>query len=473
MKRFRIIRAIMSMTRTIAIGVTNAMLMVCLVSCEDFVDVAAPQTLIVGKTVFEEDATALSVLANVYNNMNRSIDFASGARTSVSFLQGLTSDELALFSSTSPFVQWNANELNSEMTDISALWGNLYHIIYITNEIISGSQNSTILSSDVKAKLEGEAKFIRAFCHFYLVNLFGDTPYIRSTDYRANSVVSRTPSSQVYQFIIDDLLDAQELLLDTYPSEGRVRPNKWAATALLSRVYLYMGEWEEAEQQATSIINNTSVYSLVPIDQVFLRQSNEAIWQLDPVGTAQNSFDGETFIIVSTPQWAILSNNLFNAFEVGDARKTNWIGTYTDGTNSWNFPYKYKKRPSDPETEYSVVLRLGEQFLIRAEARTQQDKLTEAIADVDVIRGRAVLPLIANTTPAITKANLLLAIEQERRIELFTEWGHRWFDLKRTNRSNAVLSVIKPDWDDTDVLLPLPQSELLKNHNLEPQNPGY
>lgn len=469
----KIKRRIKSREAKALVGYAIGMLLgICLTACEDFVSVPSPETILAGEEVFKDDATALSTLADVYNNMNKTSDFASGGRESISFYQGLTSDELTLFSTNSDLTLWYLNQLNSESSGVSALWGNCYHIIYNTNEIISGTQNSTFLSPIVKSQLEGEAKFIRAFCHFYLVNIFGDIPYIRTTDYRANSVVTRTPTSQVYEFIVDDLLDAQELLTDDYPSDGRVRPNKTAVTALLARVYLYMSDWVNAELQATAVINNSN-YNLMPPDQTFLIESNEAIWQLAPIVSSNNSYDAETFIVSGTPQWAIMSDELFDAFEAGDARKVSWVGTYSDGTNSYNFPYKYKKLPSETGSEYSIILRLAEQFLIRSEARTLQNKLTEAIADLDIIRSRAELPLIADTDPTIEKGDLLLAIEQERRVELFSEWGHRWFDLKRTDRSNEILRVVKPSWDGYDTLSPIPLGELLKNKNLNPQNFGY
>jgi hypothetical protein len=68
---------------------------------------------------------------------------------------------------------------------------------------------------------------------------------------------------------------------------------------------------------------------------------------------------------------------------------------------------------------------------------------------------------------------LLSFIEQERRIELFTESGHRWLDLKRTGRATAVLQVQKPNWSDTDGLFPVPQNEINVNPALLPQNNGY
>lgn len=118
-----------------------------------------------------------------------------------------------------------------------------------------------------------------------------------------------------------------------------------------------------------------------------------------------------------------------------------------------------------------MVLRLAEQYLIRAEARVKQGKLTgngSAAEDINEIRNRAGL----GDTPASTDEELMAAIEQERKVELFAEWGHRWLDLKRTGRASALLSS-KTHWDDTDVLYPIPQQEILNDPNLKPQNDGY
>jgi hypothetical protein len=99
------------------------------------------------------------------------------------------------------------------------------------------------------------------------------------------------------------------------------------------------------------------------------------------------------------------------------------------------------------------------------------NKLTgpnSAETDINVIRDRAGL----SATTAQTREDLLNAIWQERRVELFIEWGHRWFDLKRTGQAGAMLSKIKQGWTDTDVLYPIPYSETQLNPNMS-QNPGY
>src|SRR5207245_162544 len=95
-------------------------------------------------------------------------------------------------------------------------------------------------------------------------------------------------------------------------------------------------------------------------------------------------------------------------------------------------------------TEYYMMLRLAEQYLIRAEARAQQNNLAGSILDLNVIRTRAGLQ---NLSASLTQAQVLRAVEQERRIELFAELGHRWLDLKRTGQATAILAPIKPNWN--------------------------
>jgi hypothetical protein len=117
------------------------------------------------------------------------------------------------------------------------------------------------------------------------------------------------------------------------------------------------------------------------------------------------------------------------------------------------FPTKYKNDQISPITEYSMVMRLAEQYLIRAEARAEQSNITganSATSDVNAIRARAG---IAGTT-ATTQNDMLQAIADERLRELFTEWGHRWLDLKRTGRALTVLSALNVCYGDVDHPVP-------------------
>jgi hypothetical protein len=172
-----------------------------------------------------------------------------------------------------------------------------------------------------------------------------------------------------------------------------------------------------------------------------------------------------------------LSNQLLNAFEPNDKRKTNWINNVTVGSvptsATYYFAYKYKSATLNaPVTEYTMVLRLGEQYLIRAEAKAHQNNIGGSQGDLNVIRKRAGL---SNTT-ANEKNALLAAILHERQTELFTEWGHRWLDLKRTNNIDAVMNTVAPTkgttWNSNWALYPIPLYDIIQNPNLV-QNSGY
>ena len=203
----------------------------------------------------------------------------------------------------------------------------------------------------------------------------------------------------------------------------------------------------------------------------FLKDSPSTIWQLMPSTEGRNTNDGATFIFNSgPPPFAALRSELLNTFEPGDLRKMHWTRAITTGVTTWYHAYKYKQRGSTAATqEYSIVLRLSEQYLIRAEARAMQGDFIGAKEDLNLIRNLAGLP----DTTAVTQQELLTAIWQERRVELFTEFGHRFFDLKRAQQLDSALQSLKPGWNSYEALLPLPESELLLNPNLAPQNPGY
>jgi hypothetical protein len=453
-----------------------------------------PITSTNGENVYNENGSAIAALTGIYTNMSKAdVNFTNGWLTNVCFVTGLTGDELDLWDKSNTYYgQYYHNNISPQ--EIS--WGNVYMMIFIANSAIEQLPNGKLLTPDVRDQLLGEAKFIRALCHFNLVNIYGDVPLAISTDYKVNSLLPRSSKEDVYKQIVEDLLKAKELLKDDFiagngvsSTAERIRPSKWAASALLARVYLYLGRYSDAELEATTIINNSTLFELVDLNSVFLMNNKEAIWQLQPVGTVSdktaNTRDGQVFKLL--PPWpdfggpAYLPDNLVNSFEPNDQRKANWTNTIDVNGVSYYYPYKYKVGLEEELTkEYSTVLRLGEQYLIRAEARIQQGKISEGILDLNIIRRRAT---DLNADPAdqlsqfsinLSKENALLAVENERRHELFTEWGHRWFDLKRTGRIDQVLSPVKLGWQSTDQLFPIPDSEIIGNPNfVGHQNPGY
>ncbi|HEY0176151.1 MAG TPA: RagB/SusD family nutrient uptake outer membrane protein, partial [Pedobacter sp.] len=318
-----------------------------------------------------------------------------------------------------------------------------------------------------------EARFMRAFCYFYLINLYGDVPLVLSTNVNQNSTLGRTPAADVYTQIVADLKFAQSTLPGDYSiSPGtRTRANKWIAAAMLAKVDLYMGNWAGAEAQATAVISNTSLFSLqTDLSKVFTPSNTEAIWQLynDPTGYTLYAYTVLPNPVSKIPTY-ILTPSLTSAFEGGDARKTNWTSTVLYNGTLYTYPAKYKNVTTGANAEYYTLFRLAELYLIRAEARAQQNNITGAQTDVSIIRNRAGL---GNTTAA-DKTTLLLAIEQERRIELNCEGGNRWLDLKRTGRVNTVIGALKPTfWNPNAALYPIPSAQITANANLR-QNPGY
>ncbi len=449
-----------------------------MISCEDYLEVDAPDNKIVNETVFSDDVTAISSMKGIYNELFRA-SFSGGWENSVNVLAGLTADELqSLRTRDIDLLEFQQNEIATDNSRNLSLWSSAYNIIYMTNALLTGLETSGQLTEDVAGKLQGEAKFVRAFTYFYLVNLYGEVPLLLTTDYRANALAPRNPVNEVYEQIILDLEEAISLLSGEYAGGERTMINRFVATAMLARVNLYTENWEQAEMLSSQVIASKGMYEILEDpNQVFLANSKEAVWQLSPEGRGGSlsyTNEGLTFLfhpIIPSLTKVKLSNDLMSSFEQQDKRLLHWTGYY-DGLNSY-FAFKYKDRSSmNNITEYSMVLRFAEQYLIRAEARAMQENISGAIADLDQIRERAGLDLIAETSPEINQEDLMDLILEERRKELFTEWGHRWLDLKRTERVGEVLGANNPTWQETDVLFPIPEEERMKNPNLG-QNPGY
>lgn len=473
------------------ISILIVMILLQITSCKKFIDVQAPPTGVYSEAVYASDATAIAVITGIYVKLSPTTIAISndGLTTNMSVLPALSADELNLWDlSNASYLSYYKNYLSANNNG-GEFWSFIYPHIYTCNAAIAGIEKSETLSFGVKNQLIGEAKFLRAFFYFYLTNFYGDVPLLLSTDYKKNSVLDRAPKSLIYSQIVTDLKDAQSLLKDVYvggdvlaATNERVRPNKWSATAMLARVYLYQQDWSNAEKEASNVIQNVNLYDTVKLSNVFLKNSKEAIWQLQPVTTSpKNTQDARLFIIPSTgpnvnnPLY--ISPRLLNSFETGDKRISNWLGKYTDTAPNpdvnYYYSYKYKiNDPAAPVSEYYTVLRLAEQYLIRAEARARIDKLAEARVDLNVIRTRAGL----SNSNSTDKAVLINEITHERQVELFTEWGHRWLDLKRTETVNGVMSAVAPlkggAWSSNWQLYPIPLLDLQRNPNLS-QNPGY
>lgn len=489
----------------IAIGL---LIIIGMTSCKKLVDIPAPYDRLAENNVYTNNATAISVLTGLYNSMSKNGQPFTG-NYSIPLLTGLSSDELRLYSgqTINHYLRYYQNALSAVTEPVagSEFWTPLYNYVYKTNAAIYGlnDDKASSLLPSVRHQLLGEAKFMRGFYYFYLVNLFGDVPMPLNTDPDKTTLLTKTPKAEVYDQIIKDLTDAKELLSEDYlgvdiiiTTSERVRPTKWAASAMLARVYLYTQMWDKAETEATEVINNTNLYRLLPLNNVFLKNSEEAIWQIQPTDVNFNTQDARLYVVPSTgpstTYFVSLSKQTLSAFEPGDNRAVydKWVDSTIYKRSSiplvWDtvyYVYKYKVNTNKPNittstgtqnmTEYVMILRLGEQYLIRAEARAQLGKAGGAQSDLNAIRNRAGL----SGTTASDPSSLLSAILHERQTELFCE-GHRWFDLKRTGNVDAVMSAVTPlksnsaPWQSYQQLYPILNSDILKSPNLS-QNPEY
>lgn len=438
-------------------------------SCKKYLEIKLRPDTIGSDQAFADSSTAAGVINGLYANIasgNQTAVIANSVGWGISTYGAMSADD-GYYLTKTEFDVFKNNQLAAG-NSANVLWSGLYGRIARANYAIEGLSKSA-LSGTVKNQFIAESKFMRAWLYFYLVNYFGDVPLVLTADALETSKYPRTSTAEVYQQIVKDLTEAEAALSVTYPSSQKARVNKYAASALLARVYFYLGKWSEAESKATTVINS-NVYSIVTdMNSVFLNNSAETIWQisLQSTNTPQTIFGSEYLPAGTTPSF-VLYDTLANTFEANDLRKTYWAQSISYLSKKYYYPYKFKVRTTTTGNEYPVMLRLAELYLIRAEAKANVNNISEAQNDLNVIRKRAGL----GNTSASTQAELLTALQHERWVELFSEFGDRWFNLKRLNIATDVLSKVKPAWQSFQQLYPIPTASITANPNLK-DNPGY
>jgi len=471
-------------------------------ACKKLIEVPAPTTEISTANVYASNISAAAVLTGVYSSLSTDDQYCQygySGPPSIFLEAGLYSDELSLFdqSNTALFYYYTNNLASQIYSGIpNDFWSSIYQQLYVPNDAIANLTNNHSLTPQVQQQLLGEALFLRAFCYFYLVNLYGTVPLVTTTNYKINSLLPRSSATDVWKQIIADCQNAQSLMSPNFVGSDaetatpeRTRPNKWVATALLSRAYLYTGDWKDAILQATSIIQNSTLFAIDSISVTspntpFIMNSTETIWSLQPVEDypSANTGEGAIFILPSSGPAiggsypVYLNNYLLSAFEPGDFRMSLWVDSVSVAGTTYYYAYKYQQAAgTNTPAEYDVVFRLAEQYLIRAEAEANQGDSVDAISDLNVIRNRAHLPIYSS----LVNGPLLKAILHERQVELFTEWGHRWFDLVRTENANSVMGGAQNvcgakggNWSSSAQLFPINYTEIAADPNLT-QTPGY
>jgi hypothetical protein len=449
------------------------LLLVGLASCREVLE-PKPVSLLVDDLVLNEANDVQPVRIGMYSALR-------GTASPTIIAGDFTADYIQHNGTFTDYRELATKQITATNGAVNALWGSLYGAIYVANFILERLPQVSGVPETTRKQVLAEARFIRGYANFIGVNTYGDIPLVTTTDQATNRTIPRTPKATVLAAVLTDL---QAALTDlpsvaagsTNVTTNATYANKITCRALLARYYLYQKNWAQAEQFASQVIN-AGVYTLLPnfIDVVTRDFTQESILEVgygltDDPGTGNyalnNLLVGRREVIPSNQVVAALTST-----ESGTRSQTISFNSQNlrGNDNGWTVR-KYGTASEDNNN--IVLIRLAEMYLIRAEARAQQGKLTGtdgAIADLNVLRTRAKAPAVANGN----QADILSAVERERVYELAFE-GQRWYDLVRTGRAQAVMTAFSPNWNSRYELWPIPQSEIQQNPALKgQQNPGY
>ena len=438
-------------------------------SCKKFLD-TQPQLQVDEAEAITNAGSAASAVNGMFNTL------ASGAYYGSNFqaLSYLSAGDINWTGS-----QNDPSEITKHLTSatngyVSSAWTAIYKTISSANYIISEipQVNDPLFTTATRNQYLGEAHFVRALAYFDLARGWGGvqlilTPTAKPTD---NTGIPRSSLADTYAQVLKDL-DAAEALVPVAVSRNRV--SQKTIWALKARYYLYQKQWALAEQFATQVISDTQNYTLVKPYSAFFANSavatSESVFELAYTVSNTNGHSNWWLppVLGGRREWAPSDAlvALLNNPAVGGNRNA-LIGQTAAPGNLW-YGKLYYRTPVGTDPAY--VIRIAELYLIRSEARAQQGNIagaTGGLADLNAVRDRAGLA----PGTATTLSDLLLALENERKIEFAFE-ADRWFNLVRTDRAQTVLSLP----DKHLYLFPIPYNETLVDENLAGanRNPGY
>jgi len=410
--------------------------------------------------------------------------------------------------------------LLSDNSYVLNLWNNAYHTILRCNIVLDKIDAVPFKDPKVKEQYKAEARFLRSLIYFWLVRIYGDIPKLdKQVTVQEAYTLGRVPVQEIYDFIVEDLKFAEANLPSAYAANDKGRVTLGGAKGLLAKVYMTMAgyplkkgasHYALAETKALEVINSNS-YALVAdyknLFDVKNKNSSESLFEIQykkggtNTGSPWNNdfaprFSNKEVVLMGDKSgFNAPTPSMSAAYENGDPRKAiSMSDGYVSDPGGTRINEKYVRKYYDisfatiPDNDNNwIELRLADIYLLYSEALVRQGKQQEtALLYLNKIRQRA-----RNSTgaaagalsdyPAFTSdADLLLAIEKERRIELAFE-NHRWFDLVRTERAKAVMSQEQKDqngfntatWNDNMLLFPIPLQVIQSNPEKIKQNPGY
>lgn len=450
------------------IALSGLLISIAHLSCEKMIEVETPSNLLVSEQVFESVQTADAALSGLYADLWENSPLA-GDKTGL--ILGLYTDDLNYYSQSSNngLMEYYQNTVIDSNPVVNAYWTNAYQKVYMANAIIEGVETSNTIIGEERNRILAEALMIRSVLFFYLQQIYGDIPYPVTTNYKINQTISKTSSVEVLERIESDLKDAIPGLKDAYRNAERIFPNKKAAQIMLAKILVTEKKYAEAEQVLKEIIQSPLYAIQNDITKVFDKSGTHILWQLKPRNNGGSTKEIQSYYFTANaPINIALSQNLVSSFPTGDLRRQNWITSLTIGTNTWYRANKYKVLTNNT-TEYSIVFRIEEAYLLLAESLTRQGKTQEAVSYLNRVRQRANLLALSNS---VSQQVFIDELILENRREFFTEMANRFFVLKRWGKLDN-LTTVKPNWKTYFQNWPLPQKELLLNSNVNPQNPGY
>lgn len=405
--------------------------------------------------------------------LNAAYYYQLSSVTPLAVMAEFRSDNAFMFEA--PYTEFDAFTSNlTTMEDqfFGPLYTGLYKSILSSNNVIENSTNATHI---------GEAKFLRALSYFKLVKSFGDVTVnlSASPSLTDTSILVRQPAADVYNnVIIPDLTDAIAAL-DKTIVDGRA--SKYAAQALLGKVYATMGDFVNAEPHLAAVVNGAASAGIslkANYNEIFGAANEIANSEIIFSTQVSSSIVDEYAFGTDFWNWYVgddpksdfpVDADLVAAFDASDAS-----GGGTDlrravtlsaaGTTAIKFP-----KDGGLGTEHDwIEIRLADVILLYAEALNENGTAAATVLPLlDPIRTRAGLTSLTGTVTS--KADVRQAIADERRLELAFE-GHRWFDLVRTNTVDAELGVTV---NSNYHVFPIPVSEVLATKGVITQNAGY
>ena len=446
---------------------------ICMSSCVKSVLDKSPVSSFSGENFYKTPADAQAGINGIYNAAQ------SVFRTNFAYWGEARADNVATTHSGESMLL-TQNNLNETLT--SANWGGLYGLISRANYAIKYIPAAYGGDPGGGVQLIGQARALRALAYFYLVRIWGDVPLITDpyTSIDQDIFVKRDTKEAVLDQIEQDLKFASDNCVDKFGNDNdRIMMTKGSAYALLTEVYMWRGQYQEAVTASEKVLSN-SLYSLVNgmdnWSKIFTSgYSSESIFEVGYNETQTNAL--RVLYFLGSDATFTPSTRFMASFEPGDQRKSYiYDTTAAQPRGLWKF---LGKGMSDEDASVSsqdiVLIRLADIMLLRAEALANlggAQNISEALSLLNTIRNRAGLdPFNSEAEAAASYGDLESAILHERSVELCFE-GQRWFDLVRTGKAIATMKPVNGLTDPANLLWPLAQTVTNKNPNLG-QNDYY